>query len=141
MKISVRNRQNILRINVLFIKRLVRYVLKEEQAAEKGEISLCVTDDPGIRRLNKAYLGKDCPTDVLSFDLSDEKAGLYADIIVSTETACAYSRKFRTDPAYELHLYLVHGILHILGYDDRTKKERDRMHKRELQLLKTFVFR
>lgn len=138
MKISVRNTQDSLRINAAFIKRMIRYVLKDEGVTGTGEIALCVSDDRGIRRLNKIYLGKDLPTDVLSFDLSGNKAGLNADIIVSAETARAYSRKFHTEPAHELYLYVIHGVLHLLGYDDRTERQRTKMHRRELQLLKQF---
>ena len=139
IEISVRNIQDDLRINIPFIKRLIRYVLKEEAAAGRGEIALCVADDREIHRLNKTYLGKDRPTDVIAFNLSGEEAELRADIIVSAETARAYSRKFHTKPAYELYLYVIHGVLHVLGYDDRTERQRNTMHKRELYLLSSFT--
>ena len=98
MKISVRSTQNELRINIPLIKRIVRHVLKEEKAAGASEIALYISDDREIRRVNRIYLGKDRPTDVIAFNLSG--SGLYADIIVSAETARAYARKFRTQPAY-----------------------------------------
>ncbi len=139
MKISVRNAQNHVRINVPSIKRLILQVLKEEKTAGAGEISLCVSDDREIRKVNRIYLGKDCPTDVIAFDLSGGRTSLYGDIIVSAETACACAREFRTAPAYELYLYIIHGVLHVLGYDDRTKQQRARMHKRELQLLNSLT--
>jgi probable rRNA maturation factor len=136
MKISVRNIQDSLRIDAAFIKRMIRYVLKEERVTGAGEIALYVADDREICRLNKTYLGKNRPTDVIAFNLSGDGAGLHGDIIVSAETARAYSRKFRTKPAYELYLYVIHGILHVLGYDDRTERQRSKMHRRELELLR-----
>ncbi|MFA5362666.1 MAG: rRNA maturation RNase YbeY [Candidatus Omnitrophota bacterium] len=140
MKISVRNAQDNLRINAAFIKHMIRDVLKEERITRDGEIALCVTDDRKIRGLNKTYLGKNRPTDVIAFNLSENEAKLHGDIIVSAETARAYSRKFHTEPAYELYLYVIHGVLHLLGYDDRTKKQRAKMHRRELELLRKFRY-
>ena len=58
---------------------------------------------------------------------------LLADIMISTDTAINNARKFKTTPDYELMLYVAHGILHILGYDDRTKTQMKRMRKKEAE--------
>jgi probable rRNA maturation factor len=140
MNISVRVTQQRLRVGIPGLKRLIRQVLKKEGAAEQGEIALRVADDRQIQRVNKTYLGKDRPTDVISFNLSEGDKELRADIIVSADTALANSRKYRLSPARELYLYVIHGLLHVLGYDDTTEAQRRKMHKRELQLLRKFRY-
>ena len=116
------------------IKKIVRHVLTQERVSGAGEITVCVAGDKEIRKLNKTFLGKDRPTDVIAFNLGGD-GRFCADIIVSTETAIANAGEFRTGPHYELTLYVIHGVLHILGYDDKTPTQRKKMHKRELRLL------
>jgi len=70
----------------------------------------------------------------LSFDLRERpgrRAGTSADVVVSTDTAAANALIFKTSPAYELNLYVIHGILHLLGYDDRSARQRKKMRQRE----------
>jgi len=97
-------------------------------------------DDENIKRLNKRFLGSDFPTDVLAFPYkgSKEKSGsvLWADIAISTDTAIKNSRYFKTSVNQELCLYIIHGILHILGFDDNTASQRQRMEKEQQHWLK-----
>jgi len=81
------------------------------------------------------YLGRDSSTDVISFDNSSGKWGLLADIVVSTETAVRQSRIFKTAPIYEVYLYVIHGVLHLLGYDDNTARKRKLMQKKAESIL------
>ncbi len=81
------------------------------------------------------YLGKNNPTDVIAFDLSSGKERILSDIAISTDTAIRNSKIFRTTPLYELCLYVIHGVLHILGYDDRTQKERRIMQEKTNNIL------
>lgn len=82
------------------------------------------------------YLGKNCPTDVISFDISENKDEILADIIISTDTALRNAKIFNTVPIYELYLYVIHGVLHLIGYDDKRKKDRLIMQRKEEFLLK-----
>jgi len=82
--------------------------------------------------LNLKYLGKNQPTDVLSFDSSGAERKC-ADIIISTQTAIRNAKAFKTTPLFELNLYLVHGLLHILGYDDKTHQQRKLIRRKEKQ--------
>jgi probable rRNA maturation factor len=79
------------------------------------------------------------PTDVLAFDLSAPGAVrvLLADIIISADTAARNAKIFHTTPLYELYLYVVHGVLHLLGYDDKTKAQRKLMHKKAIKYVNT----
>lgn len=83
------------------------------------------------------YLGKNQPTEVLAFDLTDSKnkSVILADIAISTERAIANARIFHTLAIYELYLYIIHGVLHILGYDDSTRNQRKIMKNKSTHIL------
>ena len=85
------------------------------------------------------YLGKNNPTDVIAFDVAEPKRPdkIFADIVISTDRAIDNAGAFHTTPYFELYLYVIHGVLHILGYDDKTKKDKLLMRKKETHLLKT----
>jgi rRNA maturation RNase YbeY len=75
----------------------------------------------------------------MSFDITEpeDPKKLFADIFISTDRAIANARVYKTKPLFELYLYVIHGILHILGYDDKKRTDRLRMQKKEKQILKT----
>lgn len=79
------------------------------------ELSVLLTDDEGIRELNRRFRGKDKPTDVLSFPMEDPC--LIGDIAVSMERARAQAAEFGVSENEELARLLVHGILHLIGHD------------------------
>ncbi len=95
-------------------------------------------NDRKIKELNLKYLGRDNPTDVIAFDLAGQnsKDKIFADIVISTDRAIDNAGAFNTTPLFEVYLYIIHGVLHILGYDDRTKKDTLVMRKKEADLLK-----
>lgn len=94
-------------------------------------------NDKRIRGLNLKYKHRDLPTDVLAFDISETKsaADLFADIIVSCDTAVRNARIFKTSPRYEVYLYVVHGLLHLIGYDDKNAKQRKVMDEKCVRIL------
>jgi probable rRNA maturation factor len=96
---------------------------------KSGEITVCFVNDEKIRKLNLRYLGKSSSTDVLAFDMStpQEANSIFADIVVSVDMAIHNASLFKTTPLYELCLYVIHGALHLLGYEDRTIKGRKLM--------------
>ncbi len=93
-----------------------------------GRICILFADDAWIRRLNKRYRKRDKSTDVLAFETGD--------IIISAETAARNSRGFGSTLADELKLYMIHGILHLSGYDDTTSPKRKAMKIMEKKVLK-----
>lgn len=134
-----------LSINVLNSPRYLTIVKKAAITALKSEgftradLSLYFVSDPQIRRLNRKYLSKNSYTDVLSFDLSIKKiAGgfLSGDIVVSIDTAKRVSKKLGIAFEEELCRYVIHGILHLTGYDDLTVGDRSKMWKRQEFLLR-----
>lgn len=84
-----------------------------------------------MRSVNRKYLGHDYVTDVLTFDLGD---GL-AEIIICPRAAHSNARRFKTSTRRELLTYVVHGILHLAGYEDATSVQRGRMRRMEERLL------
>lgn len=139
VKVTIKNSQKKIPIDPRTIKKAALKVLSSQSKEKSGEISICFVTDKRIKRLNRLYLGKNEPTDVLSFDLTetdDAKKKLFADIIISTDTALSNSKIFKTSALCEIHMYVVHGLLHLLGYDDGTLKERRIMEQKTKQVLK-----
>jgi len=115
------------------IKNLVLKVLRGEGFKKSGYINVCFTDNLLIKKLNSKFLRSNRATDVLAFNLSDKKnkSAILADIAISTETAISNAGSFKTRPGDELLLYVTHGVLHILGFNDHTKAEIQLMRKKE----------
>lgn len=88
-----------------------------------------------MRQYNLKYRQEDAPTDVLSFEMLNTSKELYADVIICADTAKRNASMFGTSYRYELNLYIVHAILHLLGYDDGKKKEKQTMRNREKTIL------
>lgn len=121
----------------------IRATLRRHQAS-RGRISVALVDDAHISRLNEIHLKHQGPTDVLAYDLRDGtgKESLFSsdgeidgEIVVSVDCAAREAEARGHDVDLELALYVVHGTLHLLGYDDRTQKEATRMHDLEDEIL------
>ena len=104
-----------------------------------GELSLVFLTDEALAQLHGDFLDDPTTTDVITFE-GDSSAGLAGEICVSVDTAAAYAKKHRRDFAAELTLYLIHGWLHLAGYDDlrpALKRVMRRAENRALNLLET----
>ncbi len=132
MQITIKNLQNKLPVRRERIKKSILRILKTEGIKKPGNINICFARDRLIREFNAKFLNTDSPTDVLAFNLSD-KTQCAADIIISSDMAIKNALKFNTDPEYELMLYVIHGVLHILGYDDHNKTQLKLMRKKEAE--------
>jgi probable rRNA maturation factor len=128
------NLQNRLRLGAAFrasAGRAVSVLLKAEGYAKGGSINVCVMDDSRIRRINELYLGHDRPTDVISFNLSQGGTeALEAEIAVSAQAAARNAAQYGNTAQKELLVYIIHGVLHALGYDDRTAVQRAKMQEK-----------
>lgn len=102
-----------------------------------SEISLAIVDDPMIRRLNQQYLDHDYETDVISFvlDWSEQDRTLVGQLIVSTDTALTKGKEVGASMAEELALYVIHGTLHLVGYDDKDEVSAAEMRLAEKEYL------
>ena len=110
-------------------------------ACNDKELSILLTDDAEIQQLNKEYRGKNQPTDVLSFPLeesdgSGEESLLLGDVVISLETAERQAEEFGVSPQEEVLRLLIHGVLHLLGYDHEnvSQQEARRMAEKEEEL-------
>lgn len=132
--IDVANLQRAVPVDRRQFRRAVRLVLRDAGIVD-AIVSLAVVDDATIRQLHHRYLGKDATTDVLSFVLEKDAGMLEGEIIVGAETACRQAPRFGWTAENELLLYVIHGALHLVGYDDRTPRKRALMYRRQSEYL------
>ena len=133
--VEVSDTQSALRFDPEALASVARGALVAEGIA-RASVSLAVVDDRAIRALNARHLGHDWPTDVISFLLSGPRDGvLSGEIVVSAETAARTAEAAGVPPFDELALYVVHGLLHLCGYDDGDDLTRVAMRRREGQVL------
>ncbi|MGA1844298.1 MAG: rRNA maturation RNase YbeY [bacterium] len=104
------------------------------------EVSILFVSDRYVRRLNKCYRGIDQPTDVLAFSMregewTDIQPQLLGDVVISVETAARQAKEVGHGLDRELTILLVHGILHLLGYDHMEKRDAERMQAQERVVL------
>lgn len=106
----------------------------ESESQPPSEISLLLTSEDDIRELNARYRGKNKPADVLSFPHTpvpfNEGYKILGDIVICLEIAKKQAQAFGTDLSTEVACLAVHGGLHLLGYNDRTKKQTQQMHEK-----------
>ena len=117
-------------------------VVLESEGVPEAQISLAFVDNPTIHRLNKQFLNHDEPTDVLSFPMSGPKAKcLEGELVIGAEVAKAQADERGHDVAAELGLYVIHGLLHLCGYDDHDEGDAKKMRERERHYLRTLGIR
>src|SRR5438128_9843941 len=134
-KISIATPQEAVPIDFRKMREVVRAVLDGEGKPE-AEISLAFVDNATSHRLNKRYLDHDEPTDVLSFPLSDPSAKkLAGELVIGVEIGRDQANERGHDVHTELALYVIHGLLHLCGYDDKTPKDAREMRGRERHYL------
>lgn len=121
------------------IKKAIRVCFSSEKITKPAEITVSFVGDKEIRKMNLKYLGRNGPTDVIAFDISHGKDSILADIVVSADTAVYNSRLYGTRPLYELYLYVIHGVLHILGYRDKTGRQRQLMDRKAAEILCRYI--
>jgi probable rRNA maturation factor len=98
--------------------------------AVRGDVTVVLTTDRAIRALNRKYRGNDRPTDVLSFDIGDglDAGEPFGDVVISVETARRQAREYDAPLQTEIVRLLVHGTLHLCGYDHQERREAAKMH-------------
>lgn len=121
------NRLTPAKINEDELKKTAEKVLKGEK--KKGDLSIALVCGRRMAGINKKYRGKDKQTDVLSFDYNENLLG---EIVICPEVVKKSAKRFDLDYNKELSRVLIHGILHILGYDhEKSEKEAQKMRKKE----------
>lgn len=127
------------------LRGLVAYTLRREGVTEPGSLSVVLVDDATIHDLNRRFLDHDEPTDVITFAFGADEvedggfvnpgAASLGEIYISCERAAAQSGEWGSDPAREVRFLTVHGVLHLLGWDDASDDDRARMLARQEDIL------
>ncbi len=134
-RIDISHLCRLIEVSEAEILRVARMVMHDHGGAADG-VSIAIVDDATITELHKTYLNKPGATDVLSFDLSDDQAeSMEGQVVVSAETAHRQASRRGVTPEAELMLYIVHGMLHLMGFDDLTPDAFKLMHREEDRLL------
>ncbi len=137
--IFVSNRQRTFKVSPKFLISVAEAILSRV-GQKSGELSIVLLNDPAMRKLNSQYRGKDCSTDVLAFpqDLSlNVPEHLIGDVIISLQTAARQAKERKSVLRNELVRLLIHGILHLLGYDhEKSLQEATRMKNKERLIIK-----
>jgi len=105
-----------------------------------GDINYVFCDNEFITDINKKFLNHDYPTDIITFDYSDTKI-INGEIYLSIEQIKENSKTYNTNLTDELHRVIIHGVLHLLGYKDKTKTEQLEMRTKEDYYLSLRTFR
>ncbi len=100
-----------------------------DEKVQEASINIVFVDDKAIKKINKQYLNHNYATDVISFELEEEP--LEGELYISVEMAEFNSKEFKTSWTNEIVRYSIHGVLHILGYDDFYLEDRKKMRKLE----------
>jgi len=114
-------------------------------ALKNSEISILLLDDQEIAGLNKQYLDRTGPTDVISFPMTDDEfpgvqPQLLGDVVISVETAARQALRRRCPLYEEIIFLLIHGILHLIGYDHEVSKDEEkRMRAQERAVFKALL--
>ncbi|MFW6170405.1 MAG: rRNA maturation RNase YbeY [Planctomycetota bacterium] len=132
------NQQTALPVDEHRLARAARLILADH-GPETAELSVAVVDNPTIHELNRRFLRHDYPTDVLSFVLEEQTGRLEGEVIVSAEMAAAEAPTHDMRPEDELLLYLIHGVLHLVGFDDNRPDQCQQMRAAQRHYLGEFA--
>jgi probable rRNA maturation factor len=134
--IEILDEQTILKPDLERIRQVCGLILSDA-GVNSGRVAAVLVDNGTIQQYNRDFLKHDFPTDVISFPLEErlEQGYLEGEILVSTETAKERAAEFQWTAEEEMLLYVVHGILHLTGYDDTTAEKRCIMRQKETEYL------
>jgi probable rRNA maturation factor len=122
------------------LKGIVEKTLNMEKAPKDSRLTINMVSDRLMKQLNKVFMNRPGTTDVLAFSMIEGKRirgqGNYlGDVVISLDTARKNAKKYKNTLREELCLYVIHGILHLLGYDDTRVANKKKMRKREHDIL------
>jgi probable rRNA maturation factor len=161
MDIAIINRQRVQKINLRLLKKIATELLAELEI-KKAEIGICLVATPEMTRLNETFLKHKGSTDVITFDYTNEVAQasrlprpsnrrqsssrdgcatLNGEIFVCVDEAVFQARKFGTSWQSEVVRYIIHGVLHLVGFDDSSAGARRKMKREENRRLRKITRR
>ena len=125
--------------NKLAIKKWLKNTVELEKK-KLGELNYIFCSDDYLHEMNVSYLQHDTLTDIITFDNSETESLIVGDIFISVDRVKENAAKFEVEFADELHRVMVHGALHLLGYKDKKKAEKEKMREKENYYLKKRKF-
>jgi len=156
MSVTIANRQRVQKINLRLLKKIADALLAELEI-QKAEIGICLVDTPEMTQLNETFLKHKGSTDVIAFDYAETgRAGsplpadgahgvtrptILGEIFICVDEAVLQARKFGTSWPSEVVRYIVHGVLHLCGFDDSSAGARRKMKREENRRLREMTRR
>jgi len=143
MEVWVTNLQSKIAVETGFVRNVLTEALRLQGRRDSPDVSVALVDDAYIRVLNREYRGTDQPTDVLAFPMTPEDAAggepTLGDIVISVERAREQARQFKHPIRREVALLALHGLLHLLGYEDETESGASVMWSTQKELLEKIL--
>lgn len=139
LRVRIGNLNKKRKINQKAIKKIAVSLLRAFKK-KNALIDITFVNNKRIKMLNKKYMRRNTPTDVISFLLEEklflQRKALIGDIYISSDMAYNNTRRFNTNFQKELRRYVIHGLLHLVGFNDRTLKEKNKIRRLEEKFLK-----
>lgn len=139
----IKNQQHARPIDTAFLRRLTLELLERELRLENADVGIYIVSAPKMAQVNQTYLQHEGSTDVITFDYCDPvprsplpKLSIHGELFICIDDAIAQAKEFRTTWQSELIRYVIHGILHLCGYDDLKPAARKIMKQQENRLVK-----
>ena len=138
----IMNRQRAIPLNTRLLRTLAKSLLEDLLGLEKFDLGIHVVRAPEMARLNEKFLQHAGSTDVITFDYTDKvppaggRKHVHGEIFICIDDAKTQAREFRTSWQSELARYVIHGVLHLRGFDDIQPGDRRKMKREENRLLK-----
>lgn len=142
--IGIENAQRSRRLFFPLIRQRAKIILrllsknKKYRLTPRTQVNFRFVGNPEIQKWHRDYFGDPAPTDVISFPMRGKNKGekdLLGDVVISVDTARRQARQFGKTFEEELTLYMIHGVLHLLGYDDQSRAKKKVMDRLQFSLL------
>lgn len=151
--LAIANRQRAVRLNTRRLRGLTKSLLTELLSLEEFDLAICIVLAPEMARINQTFLQHEGSTDVITFDYADNvlpasrrqsernlpagrRQHVHGELFICIDDAMAQAKEFRTTWQSELARYVIHGVLHLRGYDDIRAADRREMKREENRLLR-----
>jgi len=119
------------------LKRFLKYITKKENTIIK-DLNIIFCSDEYLLNINRSYLNHDYNTDIITFEISNDKEGKTAELYISVDSVFKNSIDYQSTKKNEIHRVIFHGVLHLCGYKDKSKADLALMRSKEEEYLKKY---
>ena len=137
MKNLLVNSESKIKVNKRLVHKLVS-LLKSECGFDLNQLQIIFVSEEYIHEVNKQFLTHDYSTDIITFGYSENRKQIEGEIYISVDDAAMNARKYKVETNNEIIRLIIHGILHLLGFDDMNKEDKKVMKREENRLVKLF---